>query len=56
MFKLALAFTVIAIGLFIINNIFGFTILVTLAKICLVLTVICIVAKIVTALFGIGDD
>lgn len=53
--KLALAFAIIAVALYIINSIFEFAILVTIAKICLILTVICVVIKLIMKIFGFGD-
>jgi len=55
MLKLALAFSIIAIALYVINAIFEFSILVTIAKICLIITVICVVIKLITKIFGLGD-
>lgn len=55
MLKLALAFVIVGIALYIINSIFEIAILVTIAKICFVITVICIVIKIIVKIFGIGD-
>lgn len=52
MLKLALAFAIIGIALCIINAIFEFAILVTIAKICFVITVICVVIKLIMKIFG----
>lgn len=53
--KLALTFAIIAIALYIINRIYEITILITIAKICLIITVVCVVIKIIAKIFGVGD-
>lgn len=55
MLKLALSLTIVGIALFIINAIFEIAMLVVIAKICFVLTVICIVIKLIIKIFGLGD-
>lgn len=52
MFRAAIALLIIALGLLLINKIFVFAWIMTLAKICLVLVIVLIVLKMVSFLFG----